>query len=289
LRQSGRSDADFHAATNSPLVASSLATLVMPDALGAVSGDYHGPQDITQYYFYAGLLVIILAAWGLMKGGSRRVLAAALILSALWYGFGPAGGLYLVLAKLPGLSSVRAPVHIWFVVALGLAILAAEGLAALPSRFKSPLVLYGCAAVLFIDLAYNNSVTNPLTYARASFDDLYGNREQLFASQVGRALKPLTRFDAPFISPSFGPQNHGIDTRTPVTYGYNPLALRSYSRFRAAAASNPILVCVPSQNGLLVEAPQRQRAIFSPASILLPLASRRANFPAIKYGPLGRT
>jgi DNA-binding HxlR family transcriptional regulator len=31
---------------------------------------------------------------------------------------------------------------------------------------------------------------------------------------------------------------------------------------------------------LLVEAPQRQRAIFSPASILLPLASRRENFPA---------
>src|SRR5258708_31962635 len=57
----------------------------------------------------------------------------------------------------------------------------------------------------------------------------------------------------------------------------------------AAAASNPIFECVPSQNGLFVEAPQRQRAIFSPASILLPFASRRTIFPATKYGPLGKT
>ena len=140
VRNSVRASMDFGGATNSPLVPSALLTVLFPNALGAIEGGYTGPQDITQYYFYAGFLLLPLAVWGAWKSPLRG-LALALILPALWFSLGPAGGFYSVLAKLPGLGSVRAPVHIWFVCALGLALLAGAGLAALAtSRGMSVLV-----------------------------------------------------------------------------------------------------------------------------------------------------
>src|SRR5580692_7203471 len=131
--QSDRAAANFHGATNAALKPAALATLVMPNFYGAASGNYSGPPDITQFYFYAGILLVPLAIVGIWK--KRSWVALALIVPALWYAFGPGAQLYSVLTLLPGFKSVRAPVHIWFVVSLGLALAAASGAAWLAERF----------------------------------------------------------------------------------------------------------------------------------------------------------
>ena len=217
-----------------------LATLVHPNFFGVLNGDYHGPQDITQYYFYAGILVVPLALLGLLRPAVRW---AGLLLFAVpvWYAAGPSGGLYLLIARLPGFSSVRAPVNIWFVPALGLALLSAAGLAFVMER--RPVWWLGPAvvAVLCADLLYFQSAANPLAYGRESYYSIYGAGEELFHKAVVVGLPPLTRFDAPDLVPAFGPLSHYLDQRTEVTYGYGPLAITRYQDYLNAMPANPRL------------------------------------------------
>lgn len=63
-----------------------------------------------------------------------------------------------------------------------------------------------------------------------------------FETAVKRALPQGTRFYSPVPSPAFGPLNGAFDIRVPVTYGYNPLALKRYSDYASAAAGNPNLL-----------------------------------------------
>jgi hypothetical protein len=146
--------------------------------------------------------------------------------------------LYLLIARLPGFASVRAPVNIWFVPALGLALLAAAGLAAAAERWRlawlCPLIL----AIFAIDLIYSNSANNQLAYARAPYEQIYGQGEDLFRRAVTTQLPALTRFDAPEHLPTFGPLAHYFDTRTEVTYGYDPLMLSLYSDYYSAMRQN---------------------------------------------------
>jgi hypothetical protein len=53
------------------LALAALGTLVRPNHLGALAGTYIGPWDRTQYYFYAGLLTVPLALWGLWAAPPR--------------------------------------------------------------------------------------------------------------------------------------------------------------------------------------------------------------------------
>ncbi|HET6318561.1 MAG TPA: hypothetical protein VFG86_19070, partial [Chloroflexota bacterium] len=91
----------------------SLLTLVWPDYYGLLSGSYHGPGDSTQHYFYGGLLLVPLAVVGVRDPRIRR-LAALLALPFLWYALGPIGGLFRLVVRLPGFSSVELPMHGWF-------------------------------------------------------------------------------------------------------------------------------------------------------------------------------
>ena len=242
LNYSVRSGMSFTGATNSPLTFSSLITLVWPNALGAFDpATYSGPADITQYYFYTGILLLPLVALGLVKSAVRWV-ALVLVVPAFWYSLGPGFGFYDVLAQLPGLSSVRAPVHMWFVVAMGFAIAAAAGVAYLVQTVPVRAVVFAVLGIIFVDLFYSNSLSNPLAYARESFADLYGNKLQQFQQRLGSQLPPLTRFHAPGSNTTFGSQNHPIDTRVETTYGYNPLALRHYGDFFGAIERNPKLM-----------------------------------------------
>jgi hypothetical protein len=221
-----------------------LLTLIAPDFYGAVSGQYHGPPDITQYYFYGGVLLVPLAVWGL---GNRALrLPCGLVFTVpLWYALGPSAGLFLLLARLPGFASVRAPVNIWFVPALALALLAAAGLARVTQRWRvswlSPVVL----AVFVCDLFYCNFANNPMAYARTAYEQLYGQGENLFQRAVASRLAPLMRFDSAQSTPAFGPLAHYLDLRTEVTYGYDPLTLSSYQEYYDAMKNNPKL-----RNGL---------------------------------------
>jgi hypothetical protein len=225
---------------------SALLTLVAPDFYGVFSGNYHGPQDITQYYFYGGILLVPLAIFALsyqkgLRDRNLRFVGLLLIVPTIWYAMGKSAGLYWLVARLPGFSSVRAPVNIWFVPSLGLALLAAAGLAAVAQKWPVrwlPLavLLFSCA-----DLFYHQSLTNPLAYSRQSYDELYGSKEDLFRQAVVTGLPPLTRFDGIESLASFGPMSHFLDQRTEVTYGYGPLKTSRYNDYVGAMGSNPAL------------------------------------------------
>jgi hypothetical protein len=221
-----------------PLAA--LSTLVSPDYYGVFSGDYHGPQDITQYYFYAGILLVPLAIFGL-RDRRLRIAGLLLVIPTIWYAMGQSAGLYRLIALLPGFSSIRAPVNIWFVPSLGLALLASAGLAAILQRW--PVSWLPAAVLVFFcaDLFYHQSAVNPLAYSRQSYDELYGAKEDLFRQAVASSLPPLTRFDGAASLATFGPMAHYLDQRTEVTYAYNPLELSRYAAFVGAMRANRAL------------------------------------------------
>jgi len=241
VRQSVRAEFDTSASSEGALTIPALGSLVYPDALGAISANYTGPGDITQYYFYGGILLLPLAGVGM---ADRRVRLAALVLAvpALWYALGPSFGLARVVGLLPGFGQVRAPVHVWFVAALGLALAAGAGLAELQRRFQTPYLASLVIAVLFADVLYSNSLRNPMAFARNSFDQTYGKGGQLVREKIAASQPPLTRFYVPARTLAFGSLNHPLDARLESAHGYNPLELLRYSRFFAAIQSNPVLV-----------------------------------------------
>jgi Bacterial membrane protein YfhO len=244
--QSERAAADYSHSAEGTLAPGALATLVSPDHYGAPEGPetYSGPADITQFFLYQGLLLLPLAAWGAVAWG-KRWLALALVVPAAWYAFGRPLGFYSLTSLLPGFKSVRAPIHIWFVAALGLALLAAAGVEALRARFRSPWIPVAMLLVVGGDLYYWNMDHNALAYARASFQDQYGAAEERFKTVAGPATRdPLHRLYVPFDppNPGVGPLNGSLDNRIEVTYGYNPLALVRYSEYMKAAQGNPRLL-----------------------------------------------
>jgi hypothetical protein len=207
-----------------------LITLVQPDHYGVWRGAYSGPVDITQYYWYAGILVVPLAAVGVIAARWRWT-ALLLIGVPIWYAVGHSGGLYLWAARLPGFSSVRAPVNIWFVPALGLALLAGAGLQAIVTRSRIRGVGAAVAVFAAVDLFLVNFAMNPLAYARSGYEELYGWKEEAFKREVTDGLPPLSRFDAPPLIAAFGPLSHFLDVPTEVTYGYGPMPLTGYDQY----------------------------------------------------------
>lgn len=245
--QTERADESFAAAlanvgsNNAALEMRALWTLIAPDTYGSVSGNYTGPVDRTQFYFYAGLLFLPLAVIGLTSGRLRWA-ALALVIPFAWYAFGPAAGLYKLVVKLPAFNAVRAPVHAWFVVALGLSLLAAAGAGVVQGCTRVRWLMLGIALVTFCDVLYWNSFNNHLAYARNSFLAIYGDAQNRLARVVSSSLAPDQRFHSPFSLPGFGPANHAYELRIPVTYGYNPLAIRRYREYYAAVNGNPHLL-----------------------------------------------
>lgn len=248
----------------------SLATLVYPNYYGALTGNYSGPGDITQHYFYAGILLMPLAVAGMRNATARR-LGISLIVPCLWYAAGSRLGLYELVARLPGFSSVRAPIHIWFVPALGLALAAAAGFAWVVTRWPRPWLAAVILLLTTVDLWYWNSENNPLSYGHSSYEATYGAGYQLFERAVASSQPPLTRFAAPERLPTFGPMNHPLLARVEATYGYNPLMLSRYSDYTSAMQANPMLM-----NGLnAARVLDRQRG----AVVTNPAALPRVNVP----------
>lgn len=241
--QSNRASADYGKHSNGVLVPGALLTLVHPDHYHAPSVDnYTGPEDITQFYFYQGLLLLPLAALGAFHG-ARRLPILVVVIAALWYAFGPPGGFYLLVARLPGFRSIRAPVHDWFVIALTLALLAASGAAWLNRRFRYRWLPIALLAFFAADLWYWNMGNNQMAYAHTSFEDRYGALAGRFQSVAAWTENNAPRrLWAPLDFPNFGPLNSMLDQRIEVTYGYNPLALARYSMYLDAAVKNPRLL-----------------------------------------------
>jgi hypothetical protein len=248
--ESVRAGADYSKDAGASLVPGALATLVSPDHYGALDPErYTGPPDITQFYLYMGILLVPLALLGL-AAPRERWYGLALVVPSVWYALGPAGGLYSLLSLLPGFGRVRAPVHMWFVAALGLALLAAAGVGVLRARFRSPWIAVALVGITGLDLYYWNMERNGLAYSRESFQDRYGSLEDRFRTVAAPlTANPLHRIWAANASPSFGPLNGSLDNRMEVTFGYNPLELARYAQYMQAATGNPKL-----WNGLAVTA-----------------------------------
>ena len=241
VEHSIRADFDASASSEGVLTWGSLSTLLLPDALGALSGDYRGPGDITQYYFYAGFLLLPLAALGLWNRAVRPI-GIALVAVPLWYALGPSFGLARLVGMLPGFGQIRAPVHCWFVIALGLALLAGAGAQVLGRKFGFRFAAYILAAVFLADLAYWNSSSNPMAYARANFEQVYAPARGMLEQSVKPLLGPQTRLHASEHVAAFGSLNHPLDEKIETTYGYNPLVLTRYRRYLDAASANPELL-----------------------------------------------
>jgi hypothetical protein len=265
--QSVRAPADFHA-----LVPGALLTLFFPNFFGAIDGKYTGPAAITQFYFYAGMLLVPLALWGLLSK-SLRLLALAMLVPTVWYALGPSAGLYRLVALLPGFRSVQAPVEIWFVAALVLALLAAGGAQALAAQFRQPWLVLLIAAFTFVNVYVSNMEANPLAYARSSFESLYGNAHERFDGMTETLHNnPLHRFWAPADSNAFGPLNGAPVIQLETTYGYNPFELQAYHGYMEASLTNPKLL-----NGLSVT---HKLDLKTGQIVPNPDALPRATFPA---------
>lgn len=236
-----RALAAYGDSTEGALTFGSLATLVAPSALGALGPTYSGPGDRTQYYFYGGLFLLPLALVACFRARGRMP-ALMMLVVAVWFMLGPAAGLYRLAAFLPWFDQVRAPIHGWFVASLGLVWLAGAGLRELqisfPARWLGPTL----CAVMALDLCLWNSWGNPLTYARQSFDTLYGPGLSLLRDRIVPLVPEGARFDAPNKLTAFGPMNSPLLVRMESTFGYNPLELALYADFRQAAVHNPQLL-----------------------------------------------
>jgi hypothetical protein len=257
---STRSGADFSALRSSLLDLRALMTLIAPNWLGTITHQYSGPTDITQYYYYAGVILLPLAALGLATSKVRWH-ALLLIVPTAWFMLGPGAGLYRLAMFIPGMKKVRAPIQGWFVVALGLAILAAAGLDWVTRRWRFRFLGVGLVAILFADLWYWNSWSNPLAYARDTWETRYGAGAERVKLRIAPQVPALTRLDAgtvtrdshladqlfdaadwggpPLTIP--GPRDQALDLKMETTYSYAALQLAGYTGYRSAMVRNPKL------------------------------------------------
>jgi hypothetical protein len=216
----------------------SLFTLVLPNYFGVLVGSqYSGPGDVTQHYFYAGLLLLPLAVLGALSIARARWMALLLGLPFVWYALGPAAGLFNVVSQLPGFHNVELPMHGWFLPALGLALLGGAGL----SRIKAAWVQALLIGVVFVDVLSFNALQNRLAFSRLGADELYAAPLRSLEAQFVSAQGPVERLHGPPLT-TVGYRNHALQSRVETTYGYNPLQLALYADYQANAEDNPRLI-----------------------------------------------
>jgi hypothetical protein len=274
VQTSSRTRLNYTRTTDGELELRALPTMVAPDWLGAISDRYTGPIDKTQYYFYAGFLLLPLAALGLAKT-KTRFHALCLAVPSAWFMLGPGAGLYRVAMLLPGMNKVREPVQGWFIVALGMAMLAAAGFAWAERRWRVPYLGAILIAILFVDVWYWNSIENPLAYGHFTFASAYGDGEDALQRHVAPALPPLTRFDGGR-RPAVGPWDGALDIRMENTVGYAALPIRDYVRYRTILGRNPALhdglnvsLFMKADQSGVVSNPTVLPRVYFPKSILL--------------------
>lgn len=270
--ESIRGSFDFSNSVEGTLPIGALGTIVYPNAMKTLTGPYQNAVDITQTYYYSGLLLLPLAVLG-ARGKRGWLLAVALVALPAWYMLGPKFGLYHLGGLVPYLHKMRAPVNGWFVVGFGLAALAAFGVVAAEKRWKKPWLGLALAGFFILDLCLVNSWVNPLTYGRFNYKEHFGDREKML-EEVVEGLRLGTRVDVPPMLPLFGPLNATLIGRIPSTGGYNPLELAGYNQYRAAARSNrdlvnglSALVIVDSKEGELVHNPNALPMITFPRKV----------------------
>ena len=228
-----------------------LAAVMSADYFGLISGNYSGPEEIRQFYLYGGLLLLPLAIAGLIRKLKMSSMLA-LIVPGLWYAFGPAAGLARLLKLLPGFRDAHAPVEIWFVPALGLALAAGSGAAWAAEKMGQKRLPFILMVIIAADLWHFNMYKSPLVNASIAYEDLYGKRQQAFEERT-REVKQQPFYRLWMSNPSIvnGPVDGSLAARTEVSWGAGLLELNRYAEYTRAAASNPRLLDGLSANFLV--------------------------------------
>lgn len=118
--------------TDQALAVQHLPLFVAPGFWGApFADDYAGPALPWEFCAYLGVLPLLLAAIGIVRGGRLRWLGLALAIAGLWLSLGDAGGVWPLLQRLPGWSAMRVPARLLSLYGLGLLLLAGLGLEAI--------------------------------------------------------------------------------------------------------------------------------------------------------------
>jgi hypothetical protein len=268
-RESARTNVDATSSSIMFFEPKALLTLFWPNALGALFGDYVGPRDLSQYYWYSGILFVPLVVLGCLFWRGRA-LAAVLTVPFVWYAAGPAGGLYLLVSRLPGFHSVVGPINGWFVAMLGLALLAAAGFDVLSRRIRWRFLPHVLTFITICDLVFWNSVANGLTYTRQDANTLYAQPLAELRARLSD-LPPDIRLHTPELT-RVGYLNWSLQLHVETTYGYNPLELNRYIAYFDAARTNPRLVDGLAANYTLSMADTRHVAALDPVPEALPLA-----------------
>jgi len=228
-----------------------LAAVMSADYFGLISGNYRGPEEIRQFYLYGGLLLLPLAIAGIIRRLQMRPLLA-LIVPGLWYAFGPAAGLARLLQVLPGFRDAHAPIEIWFVPALGLALAAGSGVAWIAEKMQQKRLPFILMVVIAADLWHFNMYKSPLVYAPITFDELYGHRQEAFDSRVREAKADgVHRLWMSIPSIAIGEIDGSLAARTEVGWGAGLLELNRYAEYTRAIPSNPRLLHGLSANYLV--------------------------------------
>ncbi len=219
-----------------------LAAVMSADYFGLISGNYKGPEEIRQFYLYGGLLLLPLAIAGLLRK-LQMVPILALIVPGLWYAFGPSAGLARVLKMLPVFRDAHAPVEIWFVPALGLALAAGSGAAWAAEKMGQNRLPFVLMVVIAADLWHFNMYKSPLVYASITFDELYGKRQEAFENRIREVKQqPLYRLWMSIPSLGTGPLDGSLYARTEASWGGGLLELNRYAEYTRAIPSNPRLL-----------------------------------------------
>lgn len=229
-----------------------LAAVMSADYFGLISGDYRGPDEIRQFYLYGGLLLLPLAIAGLIRKFQMRPILA-LIVPGLWYAFGPGAGFARLIKLLPGFRDAHAPIEIWFVPALGLALAAGSGAAWAAEKMGQKRLPFILMVIIAADLWHFNMYKSPLVYASSvTFDELYGKRQQAFEDRIREVKQqPLYRLWMSNAGIAIGPLDGSLVTRTEGSWGAGLLELNRYAEYTRAIASNPRLLHGLSANFLV--------------------------------------
>ena len=154
-------------------------TFLFPYANGDISNaTYKGPPFFWEDYGYVGLATFLLAIYGGIRERRRPVAAFTILLTLVAYAcvLGRATPVFHVLYLIvPGMKLFRFPTRFLIVVELGLAVLAALGLARLrkdierawpPPSHVALIVTAGICAVTMLDLFVHQPRQNPMVPAQ---------------------------------------------------------------------------------------------------------------------------
>jgi Bacterial membrane protein YfhO len=258
---------------DSALQIKGLAAIFSADYWGVITGLYKGPEDMRQFYIYGGLLLAPMVLTGLVRR-EKLWLLGALIVPPLSFALGPSAGLYRVLSRIPGLRDAASPMDFWFVAALGLGLAASSGAVLLTEQTKKPYLWILLVVLTAADLWHWNLYRNPLVYAHASFEEIYGKPQQRFEKNLDLVKRPFFRLWSSTQTSGLGPLDGSLLSRTEVSYGSGFQTLDRYASYLSVIRRNPQLLNdlaitngIDTQRGTIVENPAPLGRVTAPPTV----------------------